>query len=120
MNAKKTTLKFIAKKANVSISTVSRVLNKSENVNEYTKNKVSQIIESDGYFKKRKIDKKIISVVVPDITNPFFASIIEGIEVTANLYGYHIVLSQYRENRDILNRYFKEINTANKSCLPSR
>ena len=87
MNAKKKTLKFIAKKANVSIATVSRVLNGQENVNEYTRNKISQIIESDGYLKKRKIDKKIISVVIPEITNPFFASIIEGIEVTANLYG---------------------------------
>ena len=111
MNAKKTTLKFIAKKANVSIATVSRVLNGRENVNEYTKNKINEIIESDGYLKKRKIDKKIISVVVPDITNPFFASIIEGIEITANLYGYHIILSQFKENRDILDRYFKEINS---------
>ena len=54
MNAKKTTLKFIAKKANVSIATVSRVLNGQENVNEYTRNKISQIIESDGYLKKKK------------------------------------------------------------------
>lgn len=110
VNPKKTTLKFIAEKANVSIATVSRVLNGNENVNENIKNKVNQIIKLDGYYKKRKTDKKIISVIIPDITNPFFANIIEGIEITANLYGYHIVLSQYKENRDILDKYFDEIN----------
>ncbi len=108
MNKKKITLQLIAQKANVSIATVSRVLNGNECVDERIKNKINEIIKSDGYNRKKK-NKKIISVIIPDITNPFFANIIQGIEVTANLYGYHIVLSQYRENRDILNKYFKEI-----------
>lgn len=110
VNSKKTTLKNIAEKANVSIATVSRVLNGNENVNENIKNKINQIIKLDGYYKKRKADKKIISVIIPDITNPFFANIIKGIEITANLYGYHIILSQYRENSDILDKYFDEIS----------
>ena len=108
MNKKKITLQLIAQKANVSIATVSRVLNGNECVDERIKNKINEIIKSDGYNRKKK-NKKIISVIIPDITNPFFANIIQGIEVTANLYGYHIVLSQYRENRDILNKYFKDI-----------
>lgn len=110
MSGKKITLNYIAKKANVSIATVSRILNGNQNVDERTKNKVSKILKSEKYDKKRKINKKIISVIIPDITNPFFANIVEGIEVTANLYGYHIVLSQYRENKDILDKYFKQIN----------
>lgn len=108
MNDKKITLNYIAKKANVSVATVSRVLNGNSSVDEKIKNKINKIIHSDGYnIKKTNKIKKIISVIVPDITNPFFANIIEGIENTANLYGYHIILSQFKENKDISN--FKDI-----------
>lgn len=108
MNDKKITLSYIAKKANVSIATVSRVLNGNSSVDEKIKNKINKIANSDGYTIKKNIkNKQIISVIIPDITNPFFANIIEGIENTANLYGYHIILSQYKENKDILN--FRDI-----------
>ena len=111
MNDKKITLSYIAKKANVSIATVSRVLNGNSSVDEKIQNKIKKIINSDGYNIKKstKKIKQIISVIVPDITNPFFANIIEGIENTANLYGYHIILSQFKENKDIINKYFKDI-----------
>lgn len=110
MNDKKITLSYIAKKANVSVATVSRVLNGNSSVDEKIKNKINKIINSDGYNIKKTIkNKQIISVIIPDITNPFFANIIEGIENTANLYGYHIILSQYKENKDILNKYFRDI-----------
>lgn len=110
MNDKKITLTYIAKKANVSVATVSRVLNGNSSVDEKIKNKINKIINSDGYNLKKNIkNKQIISVIIPDITNPFFANIIEGIENTANLYGYHIILSQSKENKDIINKYFKDI-----------
>ena len=110
MNDKKITLNYIAKKANVSVATVSRVLNGNSSVDEKIQNRVKKIINSDGYnLKKVAKIKHIISVIIPDITNPFFANIIEGIEDTANLYGYHIILSQFKENKDILNKYFKDI-----------
>ncbi|ADG72187.1 LacI family DNA-binding transcriptional regulator [Brachyspira murdochii] len=110
MNDKKITLNYIAKKANVSVATVSRVLNGNSSVDEKIQNKIKKIIKTDGYnLKKTSKAKQIISVIIPDITNPFFANIIEGIENTANLYGYHIILSQFKENKDILNKYFKDI-----------
>lgn len=110
MNDKKITLTYIAKKANVSVATVSRVLNGNSSVDEKIKNKINKIVNSGGYNLKKNVkNKQIISVIIPDITNPFFANIIEGIENTANLYGYHIILSQYKENKDILSRYFKDI-----------
>lgn len=110
MNDKKITLSYIAKKANVSVATVSRVLNGNGSVDEKIKNKINKIVNSDGYNLKKTIkNKQIISVIIPDITNPFFANIIEGIENTANLYGYHIILSQFKENKDILNKYFRDI-----------
>ncbi|MEI0476851.1 LacI family DNA-binding transcriptional regulator [Brachyspira pulli] len=110
MNDKKITLNYIAKKANVSVATVSRVLNGNSSVDEKIQSRVKKIINSDGYNVKKTVKiKQIISVIIPDITNPFFVNIIEGIENTANLYGYHIILSQFKENKDILNKYFKDI-----------
>ena len=87
------------------------MLNGNSSVDEKIQNKIRKIINSDGYNIKKTIrTKQIISVIIPDITNPFFANIIEGIENTANLYGYHIILSQFKENKEILNRYFKDIS----------
>ena len=66
MNKKKITLQLIAQKANVSIATVSRVLNGNECVDERIKNKINEIIKSDGYNRKKK-NKKIISVIIPEL-----------------------------------------------------
>ena len=59
MNDKKITLTYIAKKANVSVATVSRVLNGNSSVDEKIKNKINKIINSDGYNIKKllKISK---------------------------------------------------------------
>ncbi|MDA1470221.1 LacI family DNA-binding transcriptional regulator [Brachyspira hyodysenteriae] len=72
MNDKKITLNYIAKKANVSVATVSRVLNGNSSVDEKIQNKIKKIIKTDGYNLKKLLKaKQIISVIIPDITNPF-------------------------------------------------
>lgn len=107
---KKITLNDIAKKANVSIATVSRVLNGNESVDKNIKDKIKKIVKSNNYnIKKTAKTKKIISIIIPDITNPFFANIVEGIQSTANLYGYHIILSQCKDNKSIYEEYIKGI-----------
>ena len=53
MKDKKITLSYIAKKANVSIATVSRVLNGNSSVDEKIKNKINKIANSDGYTIKK-------------------------------------------------------------------
>lgn len=64
MNKKKITLQLIAQKANVSIATVSRVLNGNECVDERIKNKINEIIKSDGYNRKKK-NKKSFRLLYP-------------------------------------------------------
>jgi LacI family transcriptional regulator len=98
------TLKDIAKMANVSIATVSKVLNNKGRVSEKTKKKVLEIIEQYGYtpdFHARNMSRKnktlVIGVIVPDITNPFFSYLIRGIQQSLDQNIAVIVMDSFRD-----------------------
>ncbi|MBO0437132.1 ribose utilization transcriptional repressor RbsR [Vagococcus fluvialis] len=84
---KKVTIKDVAKASGVSIATVSQILNgNTKNFSPKTIDKVQKIkdemnYEAD-YFARRMVMKesKTIGVMVPDITNPFFSTLVKGIE----------------------------------------
>lgn len=83
-------IREIAKMANVSTATVSRVLNNPELVKEKTKEKVLKIAQEMGYKKysyhQNDVKKqKKIAVVIPDVLNSFFARILEGISRQAQI-----------------------------------
>ncbi|WP_047152255.1 LacI family DNA-binding transcriptional regulator [Aneurinibacillus tyrosinisolvens] len=88
----------VAKKANVSTATVSRVLSKPETVKKETTQKVLEAIEKLNYQPNalarqlRRSETKTILVVVPDITNPFFSKVLRGIESIAVAKGYQVLL----------------------------
>lgn len=92
-------IKDIAKKAGVSISTVSRVLNNSKFVSDDLKDRVQKIVDETGYkpnlVAKGLVNKKtkLIGVLIPRISNNFFSKLIEGIEDISRTYGYNILLS---------------------------
>lgn len=69
------TLKEISEKTGFSITTISRVMNRTGYVNEETYRKVMQAAEEGGYFQKKKntaLNNNIVGVIVPDLSNPFF------------------------------------------------
>ncbi|MCI1208417.1 MAG: LacI family transcriptional regulator [Treponema sp.] len=76
----------IAKKANVSIATVSRVINGQKGYSEKTKQKVMDAVKECGYrpnanaVRLRTCKSFCIGVLVPDITNEFFAKIVRELE----------------------------------------
>ncbi|MCK5400487.1 MAG: LacI family DNA-binding transcriptional regulator [Flavobacteriaceae bacterium] len=86
---KKITLKDIAKAFNVSISTVSKALNDSDEISETTKLKIHEYAQLHNYkpnlnalsLKSRKT--KTIGIVIPDMLNYFFAQVLKGIEKVA-------------------------------------
>lgn len=92
------TLKDVAKRAKVSVSTVSYVLNKKKVVKPDTKQRILQAVEEVGYrpnqvargLKTRRT--YTLGVIVPDITNEFFTQIVRGIEDTADRDGYSTIL----------------------------
>ncbi|HLQ40192.1 MAG TPA: substrate-binding domain-containing protein [Tetragenococcus sp.] len=87
MSNKKVTIKDVAKQAGYSIATVSQILNgKGDNFNPDTVAKVLLAKETldyePDYFARHMIMKKskTIGIIVPDITNPFFGSLLQGVE----------------------------------------
>jgi len=91
------TLKELAKELNVSISTVSKALNDSEEIGEDTRKRVKELAKLYNY-KPNKVAlslkqnrTKTIGVIIPDILNHFLAKVLFGIEREANLHGYNII-----------------------------
>jgi LacI family transcriptional regulator len=80
------TIKDVAKKANVSIATVSRVLNESKPVSPQVKEKVMKAVEELGFnpnpVARSLVMKKsrLIGVLISDISNMFFSVLVSGIE----------------------------------------
>ncbi|MGY3718766.1 LacI family DNA-binding transcriptional regulator [Sutcliffiella cohnii] len=93
-----TTIRDVSKFAGVSVATVSRVLNNSENVQPITRSKVEHAIKELDYkpnavartlFKKKS---NSIGLIVPDITNPFFPDLARAVEDTARSLNYKVIL----------------------------
>lgn len=84
--SKKTTIYDVAKRANVAISTVSRVLNESPYVSQETKTKVKNAIAELDFrpqVNARKLARRepqMIAVAVPTFTTPFFNEVLKGVK----------------------------------------
>ena len=108
---KKITIKDIASKFDVSISTVSKALNDSYEISDKTKAKIQKYAKKKKYkpnfnalsLKNRRT--KTIGVVIPNMLNYFFAQVFNGVEKTANENGYKIITCISNESYD------KEVET---------
>ncbi len=93
------TIKDVAKKAGVSIATVSHVINKTRYVSKETKEKVIEAINELDYFPnviaKSLRGKKTgtIGLILCDMLNPFFSEILHGIEAFLSEEGYDLLLT---------------------------
>lgn len=103
------TIKQIAERAGVSKATVSRVINNSKPVSDDIRKKVLQVIEETN-FKPSSVARsltsqstQLIGVIIPDVSNPVFSKVINGIEEEAHLAGYNILLcnSRYKEDKEL-------------------
>jgi len=97
-------MKDVARLANVSPSTVSRVLSNSSLVADQTRQRVLEAIERLNYRPNRlgrnlrKLASKIVMVIFPDITNPFFSKVIQGVEDIARQKGYFVLIGDTRND----------------------
>ncbi|CZQ87604.1 transcription regulator hth laci [Trichococcus palustris] len=98
------TIYDVAREANVSMATVSRVVNGNPNVKPSTRKKVLEVIERLDYrpnaVARGLASKKTttVGVIIPDVTNLFFASLARGIDDIATMYKYNIILANSDEN----------------------
>ncbi|WCK56450.1 LacI family DNA-binding transcriptional regulator [Aneurinibacillus sp. Ricciae_BoGa-3] len=94
----------VARLANVSTATVSRVLSNNKNVSNKTRKKVLDIINQVEYKPNRlaanlrKNTSETVAVILPDIANPFFAEIVKGFRDEALKSGYYILLCDTGNN----------------------
>ncbi|MBN2303692.1 MAG: LacI family DNA-binding transcriptional regulator [Anaerolineae bacterium] len=98
------TLVDVAREAGVSAMTVSRVINNTGRVSQATRQRVRDTIVRLGYRPNRPArmlvtnQTYLIGVIVPDITNPYFSKIVQGIENIAWESGYSVLLANTNEN----------------------
>lgn len=101
-----TTIKDIAKQAGVSTATVSRVINQADKVGEKTRTKVQQVMAATGYTPDAnaralvKQKSSTIGVVIPDLTDPFFASLADSVEQVAQANNMQVLLSTGQQSAE--------------------
>lgn len=100
----KATIHDVAKMANVSMSTVSHVINGTRNVNEDTAQRVRKAIDKTGYIPNvvarslKQSSTRTIGVVITDIRNQFFVDVIHAIDEEARKEGYQVFISETEED----------------------
>ena len=93
------TIRDVAARAQVSVASVSRVLNRLENVSEETRARVTDAVRELGYVphagaRSLSLAKtNAIGVVLPDFHGEFFSEIVRGMDRQASRHGYMLLLS---------------------------
>lgn len=102
--SEKITIYDIAKEAQVSIATVSRILTGSAPVNADTKKRVESVMQKYN-FRPNKLARNLsnqrsmmIGVILPDITNPFFSTVFAEIQRHAMAHDYSLLLFNAMNN----------------------
>lgn len=100
------TIKDVAKHADVSIATVSRIINNRGPISNETRQKVYDSMKSLNYQPNemaralQKQKSNIIGMIVPSIEYAFFSRLIEAVEETGHKNGYKLMLCRSGENED--------------------
>lgn len=101
-------IKEIAKKANVSIATVSRALNEHPGVKPETKELILKIARELDYQPSGLVktlvrrNKDVIGFVVPEIWGEFYTDVINGIDEVASQEGFHLIVASSHSKRNIV------------------
>lgn len=113
-----TNIKDVAKLAGVSITTVSMVLNNTNNkISEKTRKKVIDAAESLNYnannFAKALASKKsnVIMAIIPDISNPFFSLLVKNLTYYAEKYKYFLYIHNTNNKGLEKSKFLKILNS---------
>lgn len=114
-NEKTISIKELAEISNVSIATISRVINKKGGYSKATEERILKLIESKSYRRNvnarslRTKKSQTIGVIVPDISNEFFAKIVQSVEKQAIKYNYSVFVCNTDENIEIEKRQLSNL-----------
>lgn len=105
------TIRDVALAAGVSAATVSRVLNANAEVRAELRSRVLDAVSTLGYHPNRAARSlrtratSVLGLIISDITNPFFTSMVRGVEDAAQSAGYSVVLANADEDLSKEARY---------------
>jgi LacI family repressor for deo operon, udp, cdd, tsx, nupC, and nupG len=111
------TIRDIAKRAGVSVATVSRTLREPEAVRPLRRERVQQAIDEMNYTpdaiarQLRRRSNETIIVIVPEIANPFFSGILQSIENVAHSLGYRVLIGETQGKQERLDYYADMVQT---------
>ncbi|AQY52067.1 LacI family transcriptional regulator [Listeria weihenstephanensis] len=110
------TIRDIAEKTGVSITTISQILNgKGSRFSEATRNKVFQTAKDLAYkpnfFAKNMVTNRTntIGMIVPEVTDPFFSQMVKGAEDYLNAHDYMILLCNSSQDSAREDLYVEEL-----------
>lgn len=102
----KYSLKYLSQKLNVSVSTVSKALNGYSDINSKTKERIIKLAKDLNFIPNsqasflRTRKTKLIGIIVPFISHPFFSNIINGIVTSAEKKGYLTIVLKSKDSCD--------------------
>lgn len=108
------TLKDVARAAGVSPITVSRAFSTTHPVAKKTRQRILEVAETLQYVPdlhaRALVGKQmpVIGIVVPELANPFFVSIIDGVQATARRQDHMLIISQSERQTDLEQACFAE------------
>jgi len=111
------TMRQIAERAHVSLGTVSHVVNGSARVRPKLRERVLETIRSLGFQPSalaqglRTNRTRMLGMIIPDITNPFFPSVVRGAEDVAFRHSYRIILCNTDNDPAKESLYFTELRS---------
>jgi LacI family transcriptional regulator len=106
-------IREVARLAGVSLGTVSRVINGNPTVAPDIRQRVQAAIDKLG-FRPNRVARSLRSqqshtfgLVIPDVTNPFFAELVKSLDQSAGEFGYNIILGNAEESPTVEKRYIQ-------------
>lgn len=115
------TYEEISKKSGISIATISRVMNKSNQVTEATRSKVLSALKSEGYdtdeYDIAKDEERLILFNVPSLKNIFYSPIISAARMQAERKGYTLLINEFDIKSDNIERFIRLVKKTNALAL---
>lgn len=107
------TVRDVAKRAGVSVATVSRVLSNSNYpVSENSRDKVIDAAHSLGYLPKHVLQptEKDVVVILPSLSNPYYISLLAGLEISLRIFGFNVLIVNTRHDAQLERELVQELS----------
>ena len=111
------TIKMLAKELGLSVSTISKAISNSHEISDSTKKRVNALVQKLNYIPNPYAsslgsrNSKTIGVVLPEVTDSFFAQAINGIESVAQEKGYHVLIYLTHESFEREKKILKDFES---------